>query len=143
MTAALTPPLALDYVTALSADIRAAVVLDPEGALLAGPEALVGPARQLIAAVPDDARQLEGKTAEGAVYAARDARHTILVVTGRFALARLTRHDLNQALSALGGESRSEEAPAPVPDAAVRALFAAIGEDFRRPRAVSRSDCSP
>jgi len=37
MTASLTPALALDYITALSADIRAAVVLDAAGAHLAGP----------------------------------------------------------------------------------------------------------
>ena len=34
----LTPQLALDYLRELSADIRAGVVLDPDGALLAGPE---------------------------------------------------------------------------------------------------------
>ena len=36
----LTPQLALDYLRELSADIRAGVVLDSKGALLAGPEAM-------------------------------------------------------------------------------------------------------
>jgi hypothetical protein len=139
MTAALTPPLALDFVTALSADIRAAVILDHEGALLAGPESLAAPARTLLAAAPH-ARRLEGATPGGAAYAARDSRHAIVVVTGRFALPRLTRHDLGTALSALGGESASNEAPAPVPAPVVNALIGAADEDFRRPRAVSRSD---
>lgn len=142
MTAALTPPLALDYVTALSADIRVAAVLDREGVLLAGPEALAAPARELLATAPHASR-LEGSTAAGAVYAARDSRHALVVVTGPFALPRLTRHDLRTALSALGGESASNEALAPVPDAAVDLLIEAVEKDFRRPRAVSRSDCSP
>ena len=43
----LTPQLALDYLRELSADIRAGVVLDPEGALLAGPDNLAEPARDL------------------------------------------------------------------------------------------------
>jgi hypothetical protein len=139
MTAALTPSLALDFVTALSVDIRAAVVLDHDGALRAGPEHLAAPARALLATAPH-ARQLEGATAEGGAYAARDSRHALVVVTGRFALPRLTRHDLSTALSALGGESTTDEAPAPVPAALVNALIEAATEDFRRPRAVSRSD---
>ena len=139
MTAALTPPLALDYVTALSADIRTAVILDHDGTLRAGPDHLAGPARALLATAPQ-AQHLEGATQHGAAYAARDSRHAIVVVTGRFALPRLTRHDLRTALSALGGESGSNEAPAPVPGPLVEALIEAAAEDFRRPRAVSRSD---
>jgi hypothetical protein len=139
MTAALTPSLALDFLAALSADIRAAVILDHEGALRTGPAFLAAPARALLAIAPD-ARQLEGTTPGGAAYAARDSRHAIVVVTGRFALPRLTRHDLRTALSALGGESASNEAPAPVPAPLVNALIEAADEDFRRPRAVSRSD---
>jgi hypothetical protein len=137
MTAALTPPLALDFLAALSADIRAVVILDHEGALRAGPESLATLAGELL---EGDAQQLEGSTSEGAVYAARDAKHAIVVVTGRFALPRLTRHDLRAALSALGGESASDEPSAPVPAPLVEALVAAAAEHFRRPRAVSRSD---
>jgi len=126
MTAALTPSLALDFVTALSADITAAVVLDNGGALLAGEPALADPARALLATAPG-ASQWEGKTRDGAVYAARDSKHAIVVVTGRFALGRLTRHDLRTALSALGGQSGPNEPPAPVPDAAVRAIIDSRG----------------
>ncbi len=47
MTASLTPALALDFITALSADIRAAAVLDARGDPLAGPPALAEAARAL------------------------------------------------------------------------------------------------
>ena len=46
------------------------VVLDPRGALLAGPEALAEPARDLLEAA-GDARELQVTTADGGVYAAR------------------------------------------------------------------------
>src|SRR4051794_8296547 len=98
MTAPLTPALALEFLTALSADIRAVAVLDAGGVLLAGPGALARPARAVLE-LPGS--RLEGATAAGAVYAARDERHAILVVTGQFALPRVTRHDLATALSAL------------------------------------------
>ncbi len=139
MTAALTPALALDYVRELSADIRAGVVLDAGGGLLAGPEALAAPARALLAEAPA-AASIEGATEHGAAYAARDARHAIVVVTGRFSLPRLTRHDLRTALSALGGETPLIGVPAPASATAVEALLAAGGDGFRRARAVSRSE---
>ena len=50
MTASLTPALALDFITALSADIRAAVVFDAAGEHLAGPERLAAAARALAGA---------------------------------------------------------------------------------------------
>lgn len=100
MTASLTPALALDFITALSADIRAAAVLDAAGEHLAGRRELA----EAVRAFPD-APQLEGLTPAGGVFAARDERHTIVVVTGPFALSRLTRHDLRTALSALGGQT--------------------------------------
>src|SRR4051812_23639703 len=77
MTASLTPSLAIDFVTALSADVRAAAVLDATGSHLAGPHPLAEAARTL-----PDAPQLEGMTPDGGVFAARDERHRIVVVTG-------------------------------------------------------------
>jgi hypothetical protein len=121
MTASLTPALALDFVTALSADIRAAVVLDAAGGHLAGPPALATAAAGL---PPGD--ELEGETETGAVYAARDERHTIVVVTGPFALPRLTRHDLRAALSALGGQMAPSQPPRRIPDASVDALLRVV-----------------
>jgi hypothetical protein len=121
MTASLTPALALEFITALSADIRAAIVLGAGGEHLAGRPELADAARAL-----PHARQLEGTTAEGAVFAARDERHTIVVVTGPFALPRVTRLDLKTALSALGGQTPPigppERLEAPFVSALLRAL---------------------
>ena len=121
MTASLTPTLALDYITALSADIRAAVVLDAAGARLAGPVELARAA----AALPR-APRVEGETERGAVYAARDERHAIVVVTGPFALARVTRHDLQTALAALGGQMPPTGPPERLPDDLVSALLSVV-----------------
>jgi hypothetical protein len=100
----LTPQLALDYLRELSADIRAGVVLDPGGGLLAGPEDMADPARDLLKAA-GDATELQVTTADGAVYAARDDRHAIAVVVGRFALPSLIRYDLRLVLGDLAGEA--------------------------------------
>ena len=120
MTASLTPALALDFITALSADIRAAVVLDATGARLAGSRSLADAARAL-----PEVGQAEGVTSGGGVYSARDERHVIVVVTGPFALPRLTRHDLKTALSALGGQTSPIDPPQGLPDPLVNALLRA------------------
>jgi hypothetical protein len=105
----LTPPLALDYLRELSADIRAGVVLDHGGALLAGPEELAGAARDLLAAA-GDAREVQVSIAEGTVFAARSDRHAIVLACGRFALPSLIRYDLKLVLSDLAGASERPEA---------------------------------
>jgi hypothetical protein len=105
----LTPSLALDYLRELSADIRAGVVLDPAGALLAGPEALAVPARELLAAA-GDAREVHVATADGAVFAARSEGHALVVVCGRLALPSLVRYDLRLVLGDLAGARRRPEA---------------------------------
>lgn len=104
---ALTPPLALDYLRELSADIRAGVVLAADGALLAGPEGLAGPARDLFAGA-GDAPEIQVVTREGDVFAARSDRHAIAVVCGRFALPSLIRYDLKLVLADLEGAERPE-----------------------------------
>jgi hypothetical protein len=101
----LSPPLALDYLRELSADIRSGVVLAPDGRLLAGPEALADPARELLAAAPD-AHELHVATPDGAVFAARSERHALVVVCGRFALPSLIRYDLRLVLGDLAGDRR-------------------------------------
>ena len=101
----LSPPLALDYRRELSADIRSGVVLAADGKLLAGPEALADPARALLAAAPG-ARELHVATADGAVFAARSERHSLVVVCGRFALPSLIRYDLRLVLGDLAGDRR-------------------------------------
>jgi hypothetical protein len=105
----LTPPLALNYLRELSADIRAGVVLAPDGELLAGPEALAGPARDLFEQA-GDAAEVHVVTREGDVFAARSDRHAIVVVCGRYALPSLIRYDLTLVLADLGGGERPEAA---------------------------------
>ena len=105
----LTPPLALDYLRELSADIRSGVVLAHDGALLAGPEALAGPARDLLR-LAGEAHEVHAVTRDGDVFAARSDRHAIVVVCGRFALPSLIRYDLKRVLADLEGGERPEAA---------------------------------
>jgi hypothetical protein len=106
---ALTAELALAHLGALSSHIRAAVVLDGTGHLLAGAEQLAVPARALLAAA--DADIVEVETARGTVVAARSPHHGIAVVLGRLALPALVRYDVRRVLAAL-------DAPAPPAEAA-------------------------
>jgi hypothetical protein len=105
----LTPPLALDYLRELSADIVAGVVLDGDGKLLAGPDDLGAAARDLMAAA-GDAEEVHVSTADGAIFAARSDKHALVVVCGRFALPSLIRYDLRLVLADLGGKKRPEAA---------------------------------
>jgi hypothetical protein len=80
---ALSPAGALGWLGSLSVDVRAAAVLDAEGAVLAGDPALA-------------------QAAEGAdVMVARSERHAIVVRTGPRALKRLLQADLRVALEGL------------------------------------------
>jgi hypothetical protein len=102
MSHALTPALALEYLRELSADIRAGVVLGADGTLLAGPEDLAVAARELLAAA-GDASDVHVTTADGAVFAARDDRHAVVLACGRLALPSLARYDLRVVLGDLAG----------------------------------------
>ena len=96
MTAPLTPALALAYLSELSVDVRAAVVLDRAGAVLAGDEALAPRARALLAtaaASPASAGDL-------LVARAHDGG-AIAAVAGDFALLPVLEHDLRAAAAAL------------------------------------------
>jgi predicted regulator of Ras-like GTPase activity (Roadblock/LC7/MglB family) len=109
---ALTPELALQYLDELSTDIRASVLLNGDGSLAAASrpgaegERLGDLARDLLeladAADDEPVAQVEVSTGDGAVYAARDERWAIAVVTGRFALASLMFYDLRKVLEDLG-----------------------------------------
>jgi hypothetical protein len=129
MTAALTPELALAYLHQLSADIRAAIVLDDAGNVLAGPPALAAPARALLAAATVSAPDANGargsvvvcaRSACGFAFGARDERHAVVVAAGPLALSALVLHDLRSVLAALGGrmpDTPVSEAPEGVADA--------------------------
>jgi hypothetical protein len=109
MPPALTPALALDYVRELSADVRAAVLVNAAGELLAGPVELEDPARALLEAGAG-AAELEVGSADGVVCAVRSASHAAVAVCGRFAIPGVVREDLRTALAALEGRSRGDDA---------------------------------
>ena len=113
VSAALTPELALQYLGELSTDIKASVIMSAD----ARSEATSKPGetgdklrdltRQLFehaGEVDDQAvTQVEVTTGDGGVFAVRDERWTIGVVTGRFALSSLMFYDLRSVLGDLGG----------------------------------------
>lgn len=106
--AAQTPELALRYLGELSTDIRAAVILDPAGALVAASEddeARAGRMRELVGELferaGEHACQVEVTSTDGGVFAVREHGWTIAVVTGRFALPSLTFFDLRSVASDL------------------------------------------
>ena len=102
MTPALTAPLALDYLHELSTDVRAAVVLAPDGALLAGPDELGEPARDLLARAAD-ASEVQVDLPAGTVYAVRSAHHAVVVACGPLTLPRIALFDLRTVLAELDG----------------------------------------
>jgi hypothetical protein len=117
MPPALTPALALEYVHELSADVRAALVLDAAGAVLAGPAHLAEPARALLAAA-GAAAEVESGGADGVVCAVRSDAHAAVAVCGRFVIGGVVRQDLRAALAALEGRPpRSGPAAEPAPAA--------------------------
>jgi hypothetical protein len=131
MPAALTSAVALGYLRELSADITAAVLLDAAGERLAGPPELHAAARRLLAHAPPGPAELHGSTPAGAVFAARDEQHQLVVATGRLALPRLTRHDLRATLGALSGRAVRERAQIEVPQPLVTVLLAAAQVGIR------------
>jgi hypothetical protein len=106
----LTPPLALDYLRELSADIRSGVVMDAKGKLLAGPKELGEAAHDLVQAA-GEAEEIHVSLADGAVFAARSDKHALVVVCGRLALPSLIRYDVRLVLADLEGGTRPD-APA-------------------------------
>lgn len=103
----------------LSADVRAAIVLDATGAPLAGPAALADPARALLAAGAG-AVEVEAAGGEGVVCAVRSPAHAAVAVCGRFAIAGVVRQDLRAALAAIEGR------PQPPPDTVAAAADDAL-----------------
>ena len=111
---ALTPDLALDYLAELSTDIRAGVLLDGDGALVAswqGDDARGERVRDLVVELLEHADaaagererpvQVEVSTGDGGVFCVREGSWTIAFVTGRFALSSLMFFDLRKLLEDL------------------------------------------
>ena len=112
--AALTPALALDYLDELSTDIRGGLVLDRRGEVAAAwhgdaergermREPLIEFLRRADGAMPgrSKAAAVEVATARGSVFALRNARWTLVVITGRFVLSSLMLFDLRHVLDDL------------------------------------------
>jgi len=106
MTPALTPALALGYLRELSADVRAAAVLDADGRRLAGPEALARPAAAAVAAL-DPGEAAQALLPDGAVLARRGTAHAIVLACGPQVLAELAHTDLRLVLGDLEGPGAS------------------------------------
>ena len=95
-------------------DIRAAVLVDSAGALIAASDPDTARARQLAelarelieaadAVAPEPTEQLEARVEGGAVFAVRSVRHTLACVARRLALPALVLYDLRQAMLELEG----------------------------------------
>ncbi|MGI8945914.1 MAG: roadblock/LC7 domain-containing protein [Thermoleophilaceae bacterium] len=93
----------------LSTDVRAAVLVDSAGALVAASDddrdrarRLAELARELIeaadAAAPEPTEQIEARVDGGAVFAVRTVRHTLACVARRLALPALVLYDLRQTM---------------------------------------------
>lgn len=99
MTASLTPALALAYLQELSVDVRAAVVLDAAGQLLAGDAALALAVRELLPAGAAR-RAVEG----GTLLAVRTAEGgAIVALAGPLSLLPVLERDLAVAAQGLAG----------------------------------------
>lgn len=128
-SAALTPELALDYLAELSTDVRAAVLLAPDGSIAAvrpDEESLGAPLRAAVGdllATVEQARseasegegnrvaELEVTAPAGSVFVVRRGGWTVAVVAEREALSSLMRYDLAMVLDELGwGAEDGEEA---------------------------------
>jgi hypothetical protein len=109
--AALTPELALQYLGEISTDIKASVLVasDASTAVTSRPgeagDQLPVLAAELFeradAADGDPVSQVEVSTGDGGVFAVRNERWTVAVVTGRFALSSLMFYDLRSVLGDL------------------------------------------
>jgi hypothetical protein len=93
----------------MSSDVRAAVLLDPAGGLIAASDTdserarrMADLARDLVlaadAAATSPTEQIEAQVDAGAVFAVRSARHTLVCVVRRLALPALILYDLRQTL---------------------------------------------
>jgi predicted regulator of Ras-like GTPase activity (Roadblock/LC7/MglB family) len=114
------PAQALADLTEISSQIRAAVLLDGDGTMLASTlegeraERLAGAARDLLAAAEKEREgivQMEAATLEGSVFAVREDGHVIAATTTAEPTVGLVFYDLKSALRAIADQRA--EAPKP------------------------------
>jgi predicted regulator of Ras-like GTPase activity (Roadblock/LC7/MglB family) len=149
MADTLTPERAAESLRELSADVRAAVLLDAAGSLAGasgdGPEdarALGELARQLFEEVDRATRdwdteppeQVEVQVPGGAVFGSRTPRWTLVAVAKRGALASLMLYDLRAVLGELeGGPPIRRSSPAGVREPAGPATEEHAAEELPMP----------
>ena len=103
---------ALGELMELSSQITSAVVLDPEGAVLAsssddGSSALAGATLELVAAAADlgadgrDVTRVEVELDEGAIFVVREGDHTVAATTGPNPTSGLVVYDLRTCAQAI------------------------------------------
>ena len=96
----------------MSADVRAAVLIDPAGGLVGASDTdrgrarqLAGLAHELVSAVDSASAaataEVEAQTLGGAVFAIRDAHYALVCVVRRLALPALVLYDLRQTMRAI------------------------------------------
>jgi predicted regulator of Ras-like GTPase activity (Roadblock/LC7/MglB family) len=120
------PRQALADLTEISSQIRAAVIVDRAGSVLAstfeeGDRArrMAGAAQELLAAaeqVGGDERvlgQLQAATLEESVFLVRDGERMIVATTGQDPTVGLVFYDLKSALRSAAAESEEEAKPRP------------------------------
>lgn len=94
--------IALAYLATLSADLRTAVVLDEDGAVMAGNADLAYAASGLVHSA-DLAQVRCTPHADGTLFAARSASHVLALAVGPHALEAVVVHDLLATLDDLRG----------------------------------------
>ena len=93
----------------MSADVRAAVLLDAAGGLVAASGSDAGRGRRLgelahelvmaaDSAATEPTEQIEAQVPGGGVFAVRDARYTLACVTKRLALPALVLYDMRMTM---------------------------------------------
>jgi predicted regulator of Ras-like GTPase activity (Roadblock/LC7/MglB family) len=104
-------PSAPERLVQTSADVRAAVLIDAAGGLIASSDADRDRSRQLAelahglveaadAAASEPTEQIEAQVADGTVFVMRDSRVALACVAGRLALPALVLYDLRETLRA-------------------------------------------
>ncbi|MCW3015065.1 MAG: hypothetical protein JWO02_2157 [Solirubrobacterales bacterium] len=102
MTDAVPAPIVLAYLATLSVDLRTAVVLDADGAVVAGDAAIADAAQRLLHDA-DTAVARQAPHGDGTLFAVRSSSHVLAVAVGPHALEAVVVHDLLATLGDLRG----------------------------------------
>ena len=141
MDSPLDPDMALAYLRELSLDVKSAIVVDADGRCLAGPPALLGPARAVLG-VSAATGGVAIATTAGWVFAVRSRAAGMVVTAGPLALPGLVLHDVRDVVALLGGgspDAGAAESPE-TPSDALQALAEAVQRAAARVATLSSGD---